>query len=831
MQSFLYIVVIGVLAVNAQENAQRNVPSSLLECYNNTYLLEKDSRLPHNINTLIAILRKIENTAGLNMDLRGLSVALLHRFRQDGIERNHRVQAQNGITPYAPNGLQFYRGAATLRLIPGNAVTFPNNSLSDVERCTLHFMLSSSIEIIERGDEATTCRVTNNLYRNERSVNEESESNTENIIIDDVETLSPEQLEIMKSNNGERKMNTVDPNWLYPELPPNHPDSAKVMAIITPSRCPVENGVIKTPWGAVAGGPLLAGIAAALQPQTVSLSSLLREELIEKGYDSAATLDNKWIATFAGDLAEVALVQGPDKPDKILSVGVNGNWNSTALPKWYFLSTNENLEFTTAEIRGDLDGLILANYVASWYSRTSTIRLSQILDMYYSPRGVFNSTIRACNRRTLLTSVAPNATIAAQAYIASLLLSEDVATATIDPARIETFVTYSTNQLLNYIPTSMNSDLTCTITDAYNDINRASVDLTIILDTNWPFSSIQPILGNLLESIEVGMFNSNFTLINAFNGSIMIDSSNSILNFYNFNSSNYQNHTTGFDLAKTFETLRLLQTDKLNSEQRLGIGGRSSDIVLIIPYTSTVSETDKQYCLEQLRTMREEVPDATILFLTYGSKDRWSDLVFNPSTDIFAITSGDTTSSLEPIGNLVARIKRNQKRLINSQCGANFVSSGSSNSFIDYVEPSGVNFYRLHPNYFFTAESSNLPTVKVQGAGWGTLTVCTSRNVLHVNTTEALAAASCTSVTSNTYSFTVSCPDASVIHQCQPLYVAVFGNVSSSSSYQCTDASVCRFPDMLKYTFSYENLLCRSGASSFAKPVILILSIICFYFY
>lgn len=109
----------------------------------------------------------------------------------------------------------------------------------------------------------------------------------------------------------------------------------------------------------------------------------------------------------------MALLQGPQLGSSV-SVGAIGGFNSTALPRWYFLKTTENLEMTTAEIRGDLDGLILADSVARWYSSVSTLRLSQILDMYYSSRGVFNSTMRACNRRNLFTTVAPNSTMADQ---------------------------------------------------------------------------------------------------------------------------------------------------------------------------------------------------------------------------------------------------------------------------------------------------------------------------------------------------------------------------------------------------------------------------------
>lgn len=111
-------------------------------------------------------------------------------------------------------------------------------------------------------------------------------------------------------------------------------------------------------------------------------------------------------------MAEVTLIQGPT--NEKLSVGVNGNWNSSFVPRWYFLNSNEKLQFTTAEIRGDLDGLILANEIESLYSKIPTLKLSQILNMYYSTRGLFNPSIRACNRKTLFTTLTENSTLSMQ---------------------------------------------------------------------------------------------------------------------------------------------------------------------------------------------------------------------------------------------------------------------------------------------------------------------------------------------------------------------------------------------------------------------------------
>lgn len=51
------------------------------------------------------------------------------------------------------------------------------------------------------------------------------------------------------------------------------------------------------------------------------------------------------------------------------------------------------------------------------------------------------------------------------------------------------------------------------------------------------------------------------------------------------------------------------------------------------------------------------------------------------------------------------------KRLINTQCGSDYIPSGFSNSYDDYVKPNGINFYKLHPNYFYN--SNNMTKIKV----------------------------------------------------------------------------------------------------------------------
>lgn len=54
--------------------------------------------------------------------------------------------------------------------------------------------------------------------------------------------------DVITSRKNGVKDDASDPNALYPELPPNHPESARVLAWPPISRCPVENGVIKTQY-------------------------------------------------------------------------------------------------------------------------------------------------------------------------------------------------------------------------------------------------------------------------------------------------------------------------------------------------------------------------------------------------------------------------------------------------------------------------------------------------------------------------------------------------------------------------------------------------------
>lgn len=68
------------------------------------------------------------------------------------------------------------------------------------------------------------------------------------------------------------------------------------------------------------------------------------------------------------------------------------------------------------------------------------------------------------------------------------------------------------------------------------------------------------------------------------------------------------------------------------------------------------------------------------------------------------------------------------RRLTNHRCGSAWKATTVGNSVhYGFVTPGSINFYRLLPNYFFRLDGA--AALKLQGLGYGPLTVCYSRTV------------------------------------------------------------------------------------------------------
>ncbi|XP_044257184.1 uncharacterized protein LOC123006628 [Tribolium madens] len=746
----LEIFIAFIFFINAslcQENAGTNLAPALQGCYNTTQFVIRDYRLPSDINVLIDIIRRIEDGNAFS-DARELSYQILHRFRQDGIRRTTKdLDITQGI-PFSPKGKESYKNRVQLKKVtPGNAVSFNNDSLTSMQACSLHFMISSTIDLHELADDSMCNKVAHYTSRVQKRETE------------------------------------------FAETEP----SAK-------NRCPVESGVIYTKWGEIKAGIVLAGIAAGFQPNSVPVSN------------GQGSVDSAYASTIAGELSEVALYE----TGKPRIVGNKGSWNTTVDQKYYFLtnSDKDHLYLTDAEIRGGLDGLFLALNIESWNSKSSNLKISQILDLYYG-RGVFNDTARACNRKKLTQDLIASEKLVQQTSSFNYLLDQE---SQYDYTPIKTsfpmFAQDAVESLRNYLGSNLN-DVQCS---AENDvIERVSTHLLIFVDINWAYETIQPIISYILKNIDVNKYETSYTILDGQSCNPIVNRSTSILDFYDqYNLTQHQKYAAGFDYMKVIQTAEV--TFKAKLDNATDLTGQSM-IILMLPHkVPTSSESD--YVKTEKESFKSVLPDLRIIVGGSGSASSYSNIATNSNSDVFTI-SENRDETLQKAKDIVNRLRKIPRSVVNPACGSSFETEESSNFEItQYVDPNGVNYHKISPNYFYEGQ-----TLKIRGQGTGTIAVCISRT--DANPRANAHGANCTNIESDELSRDIStfCTDESV-SDCSPIYISVQG---MTSNVRCTDKS-CRFPDNIKYTIALENVKCSSCGKLLINNLIIFLMFIVYCF-
>lgn len=127
------------------------------------------------------------------------------------------------------------------------------------------------------------------------------------------------------------------------------------------SRCPIEGGVIKTKWGSISPGHIIAGVASALQETKVNFKKLVEVIQEERNttsnnryvHSNMKNISNVLVATVVGDLAEVTVRQAFSNP----RIGNLGTWNNTYLPRVHYLNDKPH-DMTSAELLGGIDGKV-----------------------------------------------------------------------------------------------------------------------------------------------------------------------------------------------------------------------------------------------------------------------------------------------------------------------------------------------------------------------------------------------------------------------------------------------------------------------------------------
>lgn len=121
-----------------------------------------------------------------------------------------------------------------------------------------------------------------------------------------------------------------------------------------------------------------------------------------------------------------------------------------------------------------------------------------------------------------------------------------------------------------------------------SDTSSAATDLIIAVDLRWDLQELKSILYALVGGLDLNMYTGNYTIINANDGTILVNSTNVHYDITNLNKTVYDSATKGVDMVKTIRQIEEL-TKALMNDEKSGIQrGRSLTSVLILSQEPTI---------------------------------------------------------------------------------------------------------------------------------------------------------------------------------------------------------------------------------------------------
>lgn len=223
-------------------------------------------------------------------------------------------------------------------------------------------------------------------------------------------------------------------------------------------------------------------------------------------------------------------------------------------------------------------------------------------------------------------------------------------------------------------------------------------NVCLILPEIYCFSFIFPLCRHLLNNLEVGRFGSSYTIMNANDGQIIVNTTNQLSDLYTrwnqsvhlsrmffspissafiiksffpalpcrvpfvtcciahanarkFSFINFNlffcylfdtvflsiTDPLGLNLPNVLRVLRNQSMNLLEHERATSSVGGRSHIALIIPQAAAVNEGDSNFAVEQLRIFREDIPDLRVMFWSAGSPNRFERFVREPARDLYPL--------------------------------------------------------------------------------------------------------------------------------------------------------------------------------------------------
>ncbi|XP_023945724.2 uncharacterized protein LOC112051350 [Bicyclus anynana] len=789
MKELLIFVVFCALASPSEEAILSSVPPHLLDCYRRG---GPELSAPHRLDVFLSLLRRLELSSRLDMRL--FSTTLLRSLRLDGIEESPNTIESDYVLPFRASAFQFHKYKLLMELFLPSQPDLLNvdESLTLVEKCLLHKLLSSTVQPWERGDENIVC------------------------------PLSAQRRQTMIRQSANRIF----------------------------SRCPIENGVIKTEWGTISSGTLVAALASALEPQRVTISDILnanifKEELSQALVDSAMedwyteleefdveeqssdanNISNLWVATLAGDLAEVVVNQGPrvGASEHRLLVGSSNRWNDTLLPRDYYLfppnATLPNWHFTDAEILAGIDGLILANYLPTWVEQRRSLRLSQVLDMYYSNEGVsFDTSVRACNRHALYANIVNGTQLLRETSRFAHMLSLQQITVYIPRETMERMSEAAATAFMNYVPTILRENhQECR--KMFSDV--PSVDLIVATDGSWKGYEIEQFMSWIGNALEVEAHSSTIALLHGNNGLWIVPPTSNLTSFYSTLSNSTIEWPNRLNLPNVISRIIQHSRNRTLEEIAAMASAGHSTVVLIISPTDRPSSDELERSRILMQSLRRSFFDVYFAYVAVDTTEfqNINNEYMDYSEMFISVNSNAMTDVIEAIYTNLVKTEI-PSRIFGSQCEVNSTEFFQV-QYEDHVLPGRKQTYRIHPFYL---KQQPIIHVQFRNDGQGQILVCMWRG--------ADVSRSCqTIVERETYVFNLTdpCPSPDF---CPPAH---FVATTITTANLCAHDE-CRLPHQVGYYIEHAGLRCLPllGAATAITPAwktYIILSVILSLYY
>ncbi|XP_050666240.1 uncharacterized protein LOC126966310 [Leptidea sinapis] len=679
-----------------------SIPQHLQPCYRNggAYL-----GAPHRLDVFLSLIRKLEHNTSL--DLRLFSTALLRSLRLDGIEEAANSIETEFLLPFRASAFQFHKYKLLMDIfLPSQDLIDVDELLHLEEKCLLHTLISSTVQPWERGDENIVC------------------------------PLSAEQQQSISIESRTRLL----------------------------SRCPIEDGVVQTEWGAIAAGTLIAAIASSLEAQRVSVTDILQANVFKEDIpesiintalkewdeklerlnefdDQTATsnidISNTWAATLAGDLAEVVVNQGPRVGAAVqhLTIGTNNRWNDTLLPRHYYLFQHNNItdwHMTDAEILTGIDGLILAHHVPGWVEQRRSLRLSQIIEMYYTNEGVsFDPRVKACNRHALLSDIVTSQQLSVEASRLAHILSLRQITVYIPVEELNRITESAVTVLMSYLPTLLRQNHK----DCRASRSIPTMDLVVATDSSWNGYEVEQFMSWIGGALEINLQKSTLGLLHGNTGEFIAQPSNNLTNLFtalhNFTSQWPNRLNLPNVISSVTQHIRNATLKDIRDMRSAG----PSTVVLIVSPTDRMSSVE----LERSRTIMNSLRSSFFdVYFAYVAQDVAE--YKNINNEYMDYSELFITVPTKDIADVIAAVDNHlvnnviPSRIMGAQCSFNDTDFPQI-PYEDYVLPGREQAYRIHPFYM---KQQALVSLQFRNDGHGRILVCLWRGAETSHTCQAM---------------------------------------------------------------------------------------------